>query len=129
MPASAATATVVAMGLMVHRTLAVADELAAEGISIEVIDPRTASPLDVPTILESVAKTGRLLIVDEAYGPCSMAAEIAAQVVDAGFDDLDAPMRRLNGAFTPTPYSPPLERGIVPQVEDIRKAVQELLAE
>ena len=83
------------MGLMLHRVLAVAEELARQGISIEVIDPRTASPLDVPTILQSVAKTGRLLIVDEAYGPCSLAAEIAARVADAGFDDLDAPIRRL----------------------------------
>jgi 2-oxoisovalerate dehydrogenase E1 component len=122
-------ATVVAMGLMLHRVLAVAAELAGDGTSIEVIDPRTASPLDVPTILSSVAKTGRLLIVDEAYGPCSMAAEIAAQVADAGFDDLDAPIKRLNGAFTPTPYSPPLEKVVVPQLEDIRAAIQSLLAE
>jgi 2-oxoisovalerate dehydrogenase E1 component len=122
-------ATVVAMGLMLHRVLAVAAELAGDGTSIEVIDPRTASPLDVPTILSSVAKTGRLLIVDEAYGPCSMAAEIAAQVADAGFDDLDAPIKRLNGAFTPTPYSPPLEKVVVPQLEDIRAAIQDMLAE
>ncbi len=122
-------ATVVAMGLMLHRVLAVAEELAATGISIEVIDPRTASPLDVPTILQSVAKTGRLLIVDEAYGPCSLAAEIAARVADEGFDDLDAPIRRLNGAFTPTPYSPPLEKVVVPQSEDIRRAIESLLAE
>jgi 2-oxoisovalerate dehydrogenase E1 component len=122
-------ATVVAMGLMLHRVLAVAAELAGDGTSIEVIDPRTASPLDVPTILSSVAKTGRLLIVDEAYGPCSMAAEIAAQVADAGFNDLDAPIKRLNGAFTPTPYSPPLEKVVVPQLEDIRAAIQDLLAE
>jgi len=122
-------ATIVAMGLMLHRTLAVAEELAAEGASIEVIDPRTASPLDIPAILQSVAKTGRLLIVDEAYGPCSLAAEIAAQVADAGFDDLDAPIRRLNGLFTPTPYSPTLEKVVVPQAETIRQAIRELLAE
>ena len=126
---SGADATVVAMGLMLHRTLAVAEELAAEGASIEVLDPRTASPLDVPSILASVAKTGRLLIVDEAYGPCSLAAEIAAQVADAGFDDLDAPIKRLNGAFTPTPYSPPLEKVVVPQAEDIRDAIRDLLAQ
>ncbi|HEY4310337.1 MAG TPA: dehydrogenase E1 component subunit alpha/beta [Pirellulales bacterium] len=122
-------ATVVAMGLMLHKTLSVAEELAASGISIEVIDPRTASPLDVPTVLKSVAKTGRLLIVDEAYGPSSLAAEIAAQVADAGFDDLDAPIRRLNGAFTPTPYSPPLEKVVVPQADDIRRVIESLLAE
>ena len=122
-------ATVVAMGLLLHRTLAAAEELAREGISIEVLDPRTASPLDVPAILDSVAKTGRLLIVDEAYGPCSLAAEIAAQVADAGFDDLDAPIKRLNGAFTPTPYSPSLEQAVVPQAEQVKVAIRNLLAE
>ncbi|HVU86736.1 MAG TPA: dehydrogenase E1 component subunit alpha/beta [Pirellulales bacterium] len=126
---SGTAATIVAMGLMLHRTLSVAEELAKQGISIEVIDPRTASPLDMPTILESVAKTGRLLVVDEAYGPCSLAAEIVAQVADAGFDDLDAPIRRLNGAFTPTPYSPTLEKVVVPQTDDIRRAIESLLAE
>ena len=74
------------------------------------IDPRTVAPLDIDTILRSVAKTGRLLIVDEAFAPCGIGAEIAAQVADRGFDDLDAPIRRLNGAFTPTPYSPPGSR-------------------
>ncbi len=122
-------ATVVAMGLMLHKVLAVAEELAAEGVSIEVIDPRTASPLDLPTILESVAKTGRLLVVDEAYGPCSLAAEIASRVADAGFNDLDAPIKRLNGLFTPTPYSPSLEKVVVPQPEQIRAAIRTLLAE
>ena len=67
------------------------------------IDPRTVSPLDTTAILASVAKTGRLLIVDEAFAPCSIASEIAAVVADAGFNDLDAPIRRLNGAFAPTP--------------------------
>jgi 2-oxoisovalerate dehydrogenase E1 component len=122
-------ATVVAMGLMLHRVLGVAEELAKEGISIQVLDPRTASPIDMPAILASVAKTGRLLIVDEAYGPCSLASEIAAQVADAGFDDLDAPIKRLNGSFTPTPYSPALERAVVPQSEQVETAIRELLAE
>jgi 2-oxoisovalerate dehydrogenase E1 component len=126
---SGTAATVVAMGLMLHRTLEVAEALQTEGISIEVIDPRTASPLDIPTILESVAKTGRLLIVDEAYGPCSLASEMAAQVADAGFNDLDAPIKRLNGAFTPTPYSPSLEKAVVPQADQIKQAIFDLLAE
>ena len=99
-------ATVVAISLMVHHAMQAAEQLAAEGISIEIVDPRTVSPLDTETILQSVAKTGRVLVVDEAFQPCSAAAEIAAQIVDLGFDDLDAPIRRLNGAFTPTPYSP-----------------------
>ena len=121
--------TVVAIALMVERTLTAADQLAGKGISVEVIDPRTVSPLDTETILASVAKTGRLLIVDEAFAPCGLGAEIAARVVDAGFDDLDAPIRRLNGAFAPTPYSPPLEKAVTPQVEDIVRAIRELSEE
>jgi 2-oxoisovalerate dehydrogenase E1 component len=121
--------TVVALALMVHRALAAAEKLRSEGIAVEVIDPRTVSPLDTETILKSVAKTGRLLIVDEEYGPCSVASEIAARVADAGFDHLDAPIKRLNGAFAPTPYSPPLEAAVAPQVEDIRRAIVELMAE
>src|SRR5262249_54339589 len=97
--------------------------------SVEVVDPRTVSPLDSDTILQSVHKTGRLLIVDEAYSPFGLGAEIAAQVSDAGFDDLDAPIRRLHGAFTPTPYSPPLEKAVTPQAEDIERAIRELLKE
>jgi 2-oxoisovalerate dehydrogenase E1 component len=122
-------ATVVALALMVPRALAACERLAAEGVSVEVIDPRTVSPLDGETILRSVHKTGRLLIVDEAFAPFGLGAEVTARVVDAGFDDLDAPIRRLHGAFTPTPYSPPLEKAVVPQVEDIERAIRELLEE
>ena len=121
--------TIVAIALMVQRSLAAAEVLAKEGVSIEVIDPRTVSPLDTATILASVKRTGRLLIVDEAFAPCSLGAEIAARVADAGFDDLDAPIRRLNGAFCPTPYSPSLEKVVTPQVEDVVRAIRELLAE
>ena len=121
--------TVVALALMVHRTLAVVDRLAAKGVSVEIIDPRTVSPLDTETILRSVAKTGRLLVVDEEYAPCSVAAEIAAQIADRGFDELDAPIKRLNGAFTPTPYSPPLEQAVAPGEAEIERAIVELLAE
>ena len=121
--------TVVAIALMVARSLAAAGQLAPEGISVEVIDPRTVSPLDSEAILRSVAKTGRLLIVDEAFSPCGLGAEIAAQIASAGFDDLDAPIRRLNGAFAPTPYSPSLEKAVIPQVEDIVRAIRELLEE
>lgn len=121
--------TVVALALMAHHTLEVAEQLAADGVSVEVIDPRTVSPLDIDTILQSVAKTGRLLVVDEAFGPCSVASEIAAQVADRGFDELDAPIKRLNGAFTPTPYSPTLEAAVVPGPAEIRAAIQDLLRE
>ena len=67
--------------------------------------------------------------MDETFGPCGLGAEIAARVADTGFDDLDAPIRRLNGAFAPTPYSPALERAVVPQVEDIAQAIRNLIAE
>ncbi len=121
--------TVVALALMVHKTLQACEALAKEGVSVELIDPRTVAPLDVETILRSVAKTGRLLIVDESFGPCGIGAEIAAQISDRGFDELDAPIRRLNGAHSPTPYSPPLEAAVVPSVETIAQAIRALVAE
>ncbi|HXY34436.1 MAG TPA: alpha-ketoacid dehydrogenase subunit beta, partial [Planctomycetaceae bacterium] len=121
--------TVVALALMAQHVLKAAQTLGGEGISVEVIDPRTIAPLDVGTILQSVAKTGRLLIVDEAFQPFGVGAEIAAQIVDRGFDELDAPIRRLNGIHTPTPYSPPLEAAVVPNVAGIVRAIRELLDE
>ena len=124
-----ADVTVVALASMVAKSLAVADKLAADGFSVEVIDPRTVAPLDIDSVLASVHKTGRLLVVDETFQPCGIGAEIAAQVVDKGFDDLDAPIRRLNGAHAPTPYSPTLEGAIVPNAESIERALRELLAE
>jgi 2-oxoisovalerate dehydrogenase E1 component len=121
--------TVVSMCFMLKKVLEVAETLAKDGISIEVIDPRTVSPLDMGTIRESVRKTGRLLVVDETFAPCGIGAEIAAQMMDDGFDDLDAPVKRLNGAHTPTPYSPPLEAAIVPDHKQIERAMRDLLAE
>jgi 2-oxoisovalerate dehydrogenase E1 component len=123
------TVTVVALARMVHLTMSVCEQLEQEGISVEVIDPRTVSPLDTETILQSVAKTGRLLIVDEPPAPCGFAAEIAAQIADAGFNDLDAPIRRLTGVFTPTPYSPPLESVVVPTALEIANAIRALVKE
>ena len=121
--------TVVALALMVHKTLKACEALAKEGISVELIDPRTVSPLDTETILKSVAKTGRLLIVDESFGPCGIGAEIAAQLADRGFDELDAPIRRLNGVHTPTPYSPALESAVVPDEAAIAQAIRDLVSE
>lgn len=123
------TVTVVALARMVHLTMSVCEQLEQEGISVEVIDPRTVSPLDTETILQSVAKTGRLLIVDEPPAPCGFASEIAAQIADAGFNDLDAPIRRLTGVFTPTPYSPPLEAVVVPTALEIANAIRALVKE
>jgi len=121
--------TVVGISVMVNRSLEAAEQLAKEGISVEVIDPRTLAPLDLDTILQSVHKTGRLLIADETYGPCGIGAEVATQVMEEGFDDLDAPVMRLNGAHTPIPYSPPLENAVIPGVKDVVQAVRSLLAE
>ena len=121
--------TAVAIGQMVPPTLAAANDVAAFGISVEVLDPRTVSPLDTAAILASVRKTGRLLVVDESFGPCGLASEIAAQAAGAGFDDLDAPIRRLHGAFAPTPYSPTLEAAMIPNAATIAAAVRELAKE
>jgi 2-oxoisovalerate dehydrogenase E1 component len=121
--------TVVALALMVHHAQNACEELEREGISVELIDPRTISPLDSDTIARSVSKTGRLLLVDESYGPCGIGAEIAAQLAEFGFDDLDAPIRRHNGAWTPTPYSPPLEAAVVPTPASIAQAIRDLAAE
>ncbi|HEY7330813.1 MAG TPA: dehydrogenase E1 component subunit alpha/beta [Gemmataceae bacterium] len=121
--------TVVALARMVQHALKACENLAAEGISVELIDPRTVAPLDIETIALSVRKTGRLLIIDEAFAPFGFGAEIAAQIVDRSFDDLDAPIRRLNGAHTPTPYSPPLESAVVPNEDAIMQAIRDLVAE
>jgi len=122
-------ATVVALAMMVHQARKACETLAKEGVSVELIDPRTVAPLDADTIARSVAKTGRLLIVDEAFAPCGVGAEIAAQLADRGFDHLDAPIRRLNGAHTPTPYSPSLEAAVVPNPAQIAQAIRDLVAE
>jgi 2-oxoisovalerate dehydrogenase E1 component len=121
--------TVVALASMVHKANAVCDALLAEGISVELIDPRTVAPFDFDTVAQSVRKTGRLLIVDESFAPCGIGAEIAAQIGDRVFDDLDAPIRRLNGAHTPTPYSPSLEAAVVPNLQIIAGAIRELFEE
>ncbi len=122
-------ATVIAVGSMVRKAVEACDMLAKVGQDIELVDPRTLAPLDINTILQSVHKTGRLLIVDETFGPCGIGAEIAAQVMAKGFDDLDAPVQRLNGVHTPTPYSPALEAALSPTAATISQAIRDLLAE
>jgi acetoin:2,6-dichlorophenolindophenol oxidoreductase subunit beta len=119
--------TIVAISRMVQQALAAADVLSAEGIEAEVIDPRTLSPLDDETILSSVAKTHRLLIVDEDNPRCSAATDIAAMVADAGFDTLDAPIKRVTAPHTPVPFSPPLEQFYVPSPDRIVNAVREIV--
>ena len=119
--------TIVAISRMVQQSLAAADTLAAEGIEAEVIDPRTLSPLDEETILDSVAKTHHLVIVDEDNPRCGAAADIAALVADKGFDTLDAPIKSVTAPHTPVPFSPPLEQFYVPTPERIADTVRGLL--
>ena len=118
--------TVVAIGLMVHRALAAADKLQEKGISIEVVDPRTLAPLDKETIIDSVKKTGRLVIMDEDPKTGNAAAEIAAIVADEAFDLLDAPIKRVCAPDTPIPYSPGMEKFWMPDEENLIKAISEI---
>jgi pyruvate/2-oxoglutarate/acetoin dehydrogenase E1 component len=115
--------TIVAIAAMVERALAAADLLAAAGTSVEVIDPRTLSPLDEATILGSVAKTGALVVVDESPPRCSVASEIAALVSEKAFDHLNGPVRRVTAPHAPVPFSPSLEEAYAPSVEAIVDAV------
>ncbi len=119
--------TIVAISRMVNQALIAAETLAAEGIEAEVIDPRTLSPLDDETILQSVAKTHRLVVVDEDNPRCSAATDIAALVADRGFDTLDAPIKLVTAPHTPVPFSPPLEAFYVPSPERIADVVREIM--
>lgn len=121
--------TLVATAQMVIKSLSVAEELEKEGISVEVIDPRTLNPLDMETIYQSVKKTGRALIVHEAVLTCGPGAEIAARINEEAFDYLDAPVRRLASKDVPIPMAPILENFVIPQRKDIKKAVKELVKE
>ncbi len=121
--------TIVATGVMVSRSLAAAEVLAADGIEAEVVDPRTLKPYDAATIGESVIKTGRVLIVNEGYKTCGFAAEISAMISEGpAFMYLNAPLRRLAGLDIPIPYNRTLEHHTVPQEEDIIAAARELMA-
>jgi acetoin:2,6-dichlorophenolindophenol oxidoreductase subunit beta len=121
--------TVVANNVMVLRSLAVAERLAREGIDVEVIDPRTLVPLDTETIINSVIKTGRLLVIHEACQTGGWAGEVIATVTGSrAFDYLDTPVRRLAGKDTPIPYNRVLERSAVPQEEDIEQEIRAILA-
>ncbi len=119
--------TIVATALMVHNSLAAAEALAAEGISVEVVDPRTLSPLDEDTILDSVRKTHRLVIVHEEVKFAGSGAEIAAIVAEKAFDYLDAPILRVAGPFTPVPFSAPLEQEFIPSPDKIAAAVKKVM--
>ncbi len=121
--------TVVASSIMVSKTMAVADKLSAEGIEVEVVDPRTLRPLDVDTIMKSVRKTGRLLVVHEACKTGGWAGEVIASITSsATFDYVDAPIRRLAGKDIPIPYNRNLEQAAVPQEIDIETEIRAIVA-
>ena len=121
--------TVVALSRLVSEALAAAEELAKEGIEIEVIDPRTLVPLDLDTIIESVARTHRLVVAHEAVVHGGFGAEIAAQMQEAAFDELDAPIERVGAPFAPVPFSPPLEDAYLPGRTDVVAAVRAVLGD
>jgi len=116
--------TIVALGRMVKLANQAADGLEKEGVSCTVIDPRTTSPLDLESILDSVRETGRLIVVDEANPRCNVATDIAAQVAEQAFEALKAPIKMVSPPHTPVPFSPALEDVFLPNVEKIQAAVK-----
>ncbi|MGC8896499.1 MAG: alpha-ketoacid dehydrogenase subunit beta [Candidatus Bathyarchaeia archaeon] len=120
-------ATIVATLYMVHRALEAAKALEREGISVEVVDPRTLTPLDKKAIISSVKKTGRLVIVSEDCKTAGVSAEIAAIIAEEAIDYLDAPIKRIAEPDTPIPFSPPLEQYVIPDEKAIIKAVKEVV--
>jgi len=119
--------TIVATGFMVHQALQSAQVLEKQGIDVEVVDPRTLAPLDKETILRSVEKTSRLVVVSEDVMTCGVASEISAMVAEHGIFTLDAPIKRISVPDTPIPFAPVMERAVIPQVERITEAVKALL--
>jgi acetoin:2,6-dichlorophenolindophenol oxidoreductase subunit beta len=120
--------TVVALSRLVHEAVAAAERLGNEGVSVEVIDPRTLVPLDVETIVRSVEKTNRLVIAHEAVEHGGFGAEILAEVQAVAFDHLDAPIERVGAPFVPVPLSPPLEDEYLPGADDVYAAVRATLS-
>jgi len=122
--------TVIALSKMLLIAKEVIQEMSnSNKYSIELIDPRCVSPIDYETILESVKKTGRLLIIDEEFEPCSIASQISSKMSDIAFDYLDAPIKKLNGSFSPTPYSPCLENEIIPGQVIIKQKIVDMFNE
>lgn len=119
--------TIIALGSLVHRANEAADALARDGITCDVIDPRTVSPLDEAGILESVAATGRVVIVDESAARCGFAHDVAALIASKGFDHLRAPIELVLPPHTPVPFSPALEKLWLPDAAKIEAAVRKLM--
>lgn len=120
--------TLVTYGGSLWKSLQAAEEVAKRGVDVEVIDLRSLRPLDLPTVLTSVAKTHRVLLVDEGWRTCSLAAEISARIMEEGFYDLDVPVARLCSAEVPIPYAKHLEDAAIPQPNTIITAIEELIA-
>jgi pyruvate dehydrogenase E1 component beta subunit len=120
--------TLVTYGARVHTCLAAAEALAADGVSAEVIDLRTLRPLDLPTVLASVARTHRAVVVDEAWRTGGIGAEVAASISELAFWDLDAPVGRVATREVPIPYAVHLEEAALPQPDDVVAAVRAVLA-
>jgi len=119
--------TLVAYGAMTHVALAAAELLARDRIEAEVIDLRTLRPWDAKTVMESVARTHRAVIVEEAPPQCGIGAEIAATICEQAFDELDAPLRRVSRADAPLPYARDLEQACIPHAEDVVRAAREVI--
>lgn len=117
-----ADVTIVAIGKMVHHALQAAEELQKQGRSAEIIDPHTLSPFDEQAVLDSVEKTGRLVVVDESHPRCNVARDIAAVVADKGFDFLNAPIKTVSAPHTPVPFSPTLEDHYLPNATKVSEA-------
>lgn len=120
--------TIAATSLMVLKALSAAEKLTEYGVSAEVVDPRTLVPLDKKSILDSVKKTSRLVVVSESWKTCGIGSELAAIVAEEALDSLDAPIKRVAAKTAPMPFSPPLEQYILPSEEDIIKAAREVVA-
>jgi pyruvate/2-oxoglutarate/acetoin dehydrogenase E1 component len=116
--------TVVATGRLVHESLKAAQDAEGEGISVEVVDPRTLQPLDEETLIESVKKTNRCVVAHEAVTRMGWGAEVAALVQQKAFDWLDAPVERVGAKFTPLPFAPVMEQYVVPHAADVLNAVK-----
>jgi len=119
-------ATIVARSLMVPIALKAAEELEKQGVSVEVVDPRTIRPLDIETIVNSVKKTNRVVVAEESHAFCGVGAEISAQITEHAFDYLDAPVKRISAADAPMPYAKNLEKLAIPDVERLIAAVREV---
>jgi 2-oxoisovalerate dehydrogenase E1 component beta subunit len=116
----------VTYGAMVHKALDAANALADRGVSAEVVDLRTITPMDTDTVLESVAKTSRALVLYESHRFLGVGAEVAAVIAEEAFEHLDAPVMRLAPPNVPVPFSPSLEDAFLPSVEDIERAAERL---